>query len=244
VEGTGVKGLVQDVCSRLLDDGAVAVVLAGSVVRGEAGAESDLDVYALGPHSGYALERHAGRLVSITWRTPDEERAAFDSPSKVGAVVPAWRRARILADPDGIAAGLQRAAHDWTWESIGDDRLSRYVAGEITGLAEEVHKLVSALRDGRRWTAAVQRSVLALHLAPILSVHLRLLYETENRLWELVAEAMGSDWREAQEAAFADPLEPSCLAALRLYQLAAVAVQGSLQPGERDVVRYAASLTV
>lgn len=242
MEQSEIITLAEDIGRRLMGEGAQALVLAGSVVRGEASAESDVDLYAFGPRSGYYLERHDGRLISITWREPSAEREAFLTPAKAGAVIPAWRSAHIIADPRGVAAQLQHEAREWSWDVIGQERLHRYVAEEITGLAEEVHKLVAGLRAGRRWTAAAQRSVLVLHLAPILSVHLRLLYETENRLWDLVADAMGGEWRAAQEAAFAERLEPSCLAALQLYRLAVQAVEGILDPGQRQVALHAASL--
>lgn len=235
--------LAEEIGRRLMDEGAQAVVLAGSVVRGEAGAESDIDLYAFGPRDSYSLERHGGRLISITWRRPEAERDASLSPSKAGAVIPAWRSARILFDPEGLAADLQRHARAWNWDTIGREQLDRYVAEEITGLAEEVHKLVAALRSGALWIAAVQRNILALHLAPVLSVHLRLLYETENRLWEMVSESMGAEWREAQKVAFEAALQPSCHGALRLYALAAQAVADTLEPQQREVVLYATSLT-
>lgn len=238
-----VEAVARAMVRRLVEEGARAVVLAGSAVRGDAGPESDLDLYAFGPRSGYLLERHGGRLVSITWRSPEAERAAFLEPSKAGAVIPAWRGARILIDPDEIAADIKAQADSWSWDAIGGERLDRYVAEEITGLAEEVHKLVNALRDGRRWTAAVQRNILALHLAPVLSVHLRLHYETENRLWDMVANELGADWREAQTVAFEELFEASCHAALQLYRLAASATRNTLDAGQREVVEYACSLT-
>jgi hypothetical protein len=74
----------------------------------------------------------------------------------------------------------------------------------ITALAEEAHKLVVALRVGYRTTAAVQRSVLALRPAQILAVHRRILYGSENRLWTLVADAMGGGsgaWRNPPPSA-------------------------------------------
>lgn len=239
-----ISQLTESMTGRLVAEGALAVVLAGSVVRDEAGPESDVDIYAFGSRSGYHLERHGNRLVSITWQDPDAERAAFVNPSRVGAVIPAWRSALILADSNGLAARLKADALAWTWDTIGEDNLNGYVASEVTGLAEEVHKLVSALRDGRFWTAAVQRNILALHLAPILSVHLRLLYETENRLWDLVAEGMGDQWRAAQDRAFTAPPADSFRAALQLYALAAAATSALLSPEQRDVVIYAVSLTV
>jgi len=67
------------------------------------------------------------------------------------------------------------------------------VAEEITALAEGIHKLVAALQAGRRTAPAVQRSVLVLHPAQILAVHRRILYGSENRLWDLVADARGEE---------------------------------------------------
>jgi hypothetical protein len=55
--------------------------------------------------------------------------------------VPAWRGARILADPLGEAAHLQSEAHAWDWTLIGDEA-DHWVADQVTGFAEEVHRLV------------------------------------------------------------------------------------------------------
>jgi hypothetical protein len=119
------------------------------------------------------------------------------------------------------------------------------VAEEITALAEEAHKLVAALRAGHRTTAAAQRSVLALRPAQILAVHRRILYGSENRLWDLVADAMGGEWRGAQSAALGlsgEPLEETCRAALRLYDLAVAETHALLDERQRGVVRYARGL--
>jgi hypothetical protein len=87
--------------------------------------------------------------------------------------------------------------------AAGAGRCDGWVAGETTALTEEVHKLVAALRAGQRTTAAVQRSVLTLRPAQVLAVHRRILYGSENRLWDLVAEAMGEDgaWRSPPPSA-------------------------------------------
>ena len=60
------------------------------------------------------------------------------------------------------------------------------MAEVVTGYAEEVHKLAAALRNGNRPLAAVQRSLLA--------VHRRILYGSENRLWDLASGVMGEEW--------------------------------------------------
>ncbi|MGH2584731.1 MAG: hypothetical protein ACRDJE_07430, partial [Dehalococcoidia bacterium] len=109
----------------------------------------------------------------------------------------------------------------------------------------EVHKLVNSLAAGNRWMAAVQRSLLALRMAPILAVQHGLLYETENRLWDLIAERMGSEWRALQSAAFAEngePLEESCTAALALYAHTVAETRHLLTTEQKAVVAHACRL--
>ena len=89
-------------------------------------------------------------------------------------------------------ASLIEEARAWSWGPI-ERRCDEWVAEQVTGYAEEVHKLVAALRNGNRPLAAVQRSLLA--------VHRRVLYGSENRLWDLVADAMGEGWSRTQSAA-------------------------------------------
>lgn len=181
----------REVADRLARDGAEAVVLVGSHARGDAGPESDVDILAVGPQEfSYRLERRGGLLISTSSRPLRSYRAELDDPGSVCAAVPAWREAVSLHDPEGIAASLIEEARAWTWGPL-ERRCDGWVAEEITSLAEEAHKLISALRREDRQTAAIQRSILVVHLAPILAVHHRILYGSENALWDLVSNAMG-----------------------------------------------------
>ena len=240
--------IARDLAATLAAHGAGAVVLLGSHARGDAHRESDIDLYALGEAAGrpeYRLERHGGYLVSLSWRTVERERESFRSPEEAGGAVPAWRAAVILHDPDGIAAALRREALAWRWDLLDARRCDEHVAEGLTGLAEEVHKLVVSLERGARWTAAVQRSVLALRLAGLLALHHRALYDTENRLWDLVAARLGERWVRAQGAALGDagqPFEESCAAALTLYALAAAEVRPLLDDRQHAVVAHACAL--
>ena len=119
------------------------------------------------------------------------------------------------------------------------------MAEEITSLAEEVHKLAAALRTGHRATATVQRSVLAVRPAQILTVHRRILYGSVNRLWDLVADTMGEEWCLAQSAALGlngEPFEETCRAALGLYGLAVDETCSLLDERQQKVVRHARGL--
>lgn len=234
-----IADLAQTVATGLVAEGATAVVLAGSHVRGDATELSDVDLYAIGSGAAYALRVVRGRLVAISWRTEDDERRALRQPASVGAVVPAWRAAHVLHDPDGVAEAFKREAAAFDWAAISA-ACDEWVAEAATGYAEEVLKLVAARRADDRLLAAVQRSVLALRLPTVLAVHHRLLYGTENRLWHLVAQAMGDEWAAAQAAALGlAPGEDADRAALQLFTLAANEVRPLLTPAQAAVVALA-----
>ncbi|MGH3146091.1 MAG: nucleotidyltransferase family protein [Rubrobacter sp.] len=226
--------------------GARAAVLVGSHARGDAGPDSDVDLLAVGEGQPSWLERRGGLLVSVNTRSSEAYRDSFASPELVCGSVPAWRGAVVLRDPEGLAAALVKEAKVWTWRKV-EERCDKWVAEQITGYAEESHKLVAAYNSRRLSTAAVQRALLAVHLAPVLAVHLRILYSSENWLWDLIADAMGKEWREAQSAALGlddEDFKETCAAALRLYRLAADTTFRLLDGRQRRVVRRAQSASL
>lgn len=226
--------------------GAAAVVLTGSHARGSAHAESDIDLHAIGSGKTYQLVRRAPYLISISWRTAAEHCASFSDIREVGGTIPGWRTAKILADPDGVAAELQAEARTWTWGVVGTDAgIDRAVADWVVGFAEEVHKLTYARAQGDRLLAAVQRSVLATRLALPMAVHHRILHDSENDLWRLACEAMGSEWARAQEAALStngESFETTCDAAVALFAIASRTVRDRMTLPEVEVVEHALSV--
>jgi hypothetical protein len=139
---------------------------------------------------------------------------------------------------------LQREAVSWSWDQVAGPA-RQWVAAELTGYAEEVHKLVAALRSGRPRMAAAQRSLLALHLPIVLAVHFGTLISSENEVWDAIAHRVGEPWRSRQDRALS--LEPqsladSCLAALEMYA-SAVSIAGEVfDDRQRDVVAHAVAL--
>jgi hypothetical protein len=232
------------VSRRLVKRGAEAVALFGSRVRGDAYKESDIDIHAIGKGPHYRLERHQGFLVSICWMTPAQHHRAFKNPSEAGGIVPAWRKAVIIYDPQGIADSLKQEAKRWRWQLL-DEKADRWVAEEITGYAEEVHRLIGSLQLGRKNAAAIVRSVLAIKMAPILAVRYRILYDTENQLWNLVSARMGAEWAQLQSVALGEgnqDFEETCKAALQLYAKAADVVRHLLNPRQYEVVSHACQI--
>jgi Nucleotidyltransferase domain len=229
---------------RLVDDGAQAVILTGSHARGDAHAESDLDLRVIGDGPSEALKRREEFLVSISWMSLEEHREGFSDPSEVGTVVPGWRTCVIVHDPDGLAAKLKAEAEQWSWEWIAEES-DEWVAHKVTDYAEEVHTLIGNLDMNQLSGAAAIRSQLALHLAEFLSVHHRILYETENALWDRVAEKMGERYASAQELALGvsqAPLEKSCDATLELFGIAAADTAALLDDTQREIVVHACKL--
>ena len=236
--------LTRQLVAELIQDGAEAIALTGSYARGTATGASDLDLIVIGDGPSYVLDVREGVLVVQSWASLEEHRQRLSDPGEVGAAVPGWREAVLLHDPNAVAAGLKQEALDWGWEKV-ENLCDRWVAEKLTGYAEEVQKLTAAIRDDRKLIAAVQRDLLAVRLAPILAVYHRLLYGTENVLWDQVGGAMDLEWRREQAAALAtsgESFEQSCIAALSLFRLAIEAVQPLLDDRQLAVARQALAL--
>ena len=238
--------VAREVADELAGDGAEAVVLVGSHARGDAGPESDVDLLAVGRESySPQLDVREGVLVSVSMQTLAVHRESFELPELVCEAVIGWRDALVLHDPEELATSLIRQAREWTWDSIAQ-RCDAWVAEEVTTRAETVHKLIAALSEGRLPTASVKRSLIVTQLARALAVRQRILYGSENALWDLVSNAMGEKWRQTQSTALGlhdESFEETCRAALRLYGLAADEVQNLFDERQERVVRDALGLT-
>lgn len=237
--------VAREIAQELVEDGAKGVILTGSWARGDAHRESDLDLRVVGDEEPKKLQRREGFLVSTASMPEEKHREQFDAPEEVGSIVPGWRSAVILADPDGVAKRLQNEAAAWEWARIDGSEADAHVATEITKLAEEVHSLYSNLDQDNIMGAAMQRATIALETAPVMAVHHRILYESEKKLWELVAEQHGDDWTKAQEGALAqngEGFRESCDAAFRLFAMAAETTRDLLDDEQRPVVEHALEL--
>lgn len=224
----------------MMASGAAGVALMGSHARGDADRLSDVDIVGIG--SGEATFRLVdGVIVSSSWVTAEEARAGFDTPHRLGFVVPGWRTAVPLRDPDGVVAGLRTEAEAWTWTDAREQAGRAYLAHEVTHYCEEVFLLVRVL-DARPWPASVIRSVFALRSAGLVASRFGLLYETEKDLWELVARDRGDEWRALQDAAFGlggvTPRD-SAIAGLDLFRLLAAIAAPDLGEHQRPVVELA-----
>ncbi len=228
----------------LIADGARAVILTGSHARGDANEHSDLDLRVIGDGPKKRLKRNDEFLVSISWMSLEDHNAAFGDPSEAGSIVPGWTSAMILHDPDDLARELKERAENWKWEPIGE-ACDRWVGQQMVELAEEVHTIVGNIEQDKLTAGAAERSQLAMGLAQALSVHNRIAYESENDLWQLVADAMGGRYGGLQRNALAeDPitLRDSVGAVMQLFSVAATETQHLLSEEQRPVVAHACNL--
>ncbi|GAA2146068.1 nucleotidyltransferase domain-containing protein [Glycomyces algeriensis] len=229
-----------------LAPGALGVALFGSVAQGTDHPHSDIDLFlAAASDAGTEIRQVEGRMVTLTRKTLADLEGAFTRPWEAVVAVGAWRRARLLHDPEGHLARLQARADSWTWDEIGAEA-DRWAAGELVGLAEEVHKTRGMLDRGRPRAAAANRAILALQLGYAMSVADRLVCDSENDLWDAVAAAEGPAWATAWDDAAGITgagHEAGCRAALALYRHAAARLEHHLEGDAKAVVRTACGLT-
>ncbi len=224
----------------LVERGAEAIAVVGSAATGGGNDSPDLDLAIIGDGPHYRLEVHDDVLVSLGWAPPEVQVRRLYEPDYLGTHVPGWRTAVVIHDPRGLATATKERALRWRWQQVAD-RCDEWTVETVTGLAEEAQKLSASLACGAVLTAAVQRSILVLRLARPLALHRRILYASENRLWGLLADELGDDWRAAQSAAFGlgdESFESSCNAALRLFALAVAEIDPLLDERSRAVVGH------
>lgn len=178
----------------LVAEGAEALWLAGSRARGDAGPHSDIDlgVIAASPKAR-TFRMFEGVLTSVVWTTAIATRGSFKDPAQVGGAIPGWRGAVLLQDRSGIGTELQAEARAWTWDLVAAV-CDRWVARDLTQMSEEVRKLLNALAANDDVVTAERCGIMAARLALTLSIHRRILYDSERYLSRLVGEALSEDW--------------------------------------------------
>jgi predicted nucleotidyltransferase len=236
-----IRALVDAVSERLVGQGAKATLLTGSHARGQARPNSDIDLFAVGEGPDGWMEVAEGRLVAVYWWTAKEVRRRLLDPESALLTVRSWRDGRLIDDPAGVGAELQREARDWTWEKI-EREADAWVADKLVVWSEYLPKLAGALDAERLLDAAAVRSQLTVQLAELFAVRRRLVEESENGFWETVSDAGGPAWRQALEHALRpEGEEEGAAGAVELFRLLAEEVEPNLDERQRGVIEYALS---
>lgn len=237
-EVRSVLALVRGLVDRLDPTGRSAVALSGSWARGDAHEGSDVDIWVVGRREAEIVLERSGYHVSVHYSTLAAERRRMRAPAHIGGVVPGWRSAIVVRDPNGSATRLRAQALRFRWTSVRR-ACDAYIVRQLVGWSEEVMKLLRALETGESETASVQRNLLANRMAFLRAVELEYLWGTENGLWERVGKRAGAAFRSAQRAALGTDggtWRASCEGALRLYSLTARASLPRLRGEKRRLV--------
>jgi hypothetical protein len=161
------------------------------------------------------------------------------------------RHARILHDPNGDIASLQREAESFDWIRL-QPAADEFAGYEIMGAAEEVQKIASGLQRADDSAVSYATYGLVLNVARLVAVQRGILIPSENQYFDLVQDAMSTErsWtRWFREAAGLEeseepgpPAQRWGRASLRLYEATAEALQGTIASRDREVVEQALAL--
>ena len=177
--------------------------------------------------SAYTLFMRNGWLVSVSAATIAAKRAELSQAAAALFAVAGLRQMRILDDPLGALAELQREAQAFSWQRL-EAVADIHVSETVMGVAEEVCKVLGALERHDESAAAYGMLGLVNGLTRAMAIHQRLLITSENTYFAQVQRAMGSEseWtRHFRVAAGLDagaptatPFETRARAGLVLYR--------------------------
>lgn len=215
--------LLHTLATELSASDTVAMVLAGSTVRKNATAYSDIDLAHImaegytGPEKRFHYRD--GRLISVSMRTMTWWRRAVTQPERAIFLVPATRHARILLDPEGEFSRYQRELQDFSWAPL-QPAANRFAGAALAAQAETVHKVLSALLRNEGLFESV--TPLALDLTQIVAMQRGVLIETSAHYMQQIRHAVGdaSEWSRFHRMATAQPRDGEPPATLRAQGLA------------------------
>ena len=242
---------LQSLVTQLDNDNTLGVTMAGSYARGEGQPFSDVDIHhyvkqmPVDAAESFFLRYADGYLVSISLMTLDEQRASLRDPKRAVWAIPGLSQERVLLDKDGSITALKKIAAETTWKLL-QAAADAYASWNLSGCAEEVHKILAGLAERNESKTLYATWGLTRGLADCLLVQRGTLIPTENAYIDLAQETAGrkSDWtHQFRRAAGLDPFTPGKTAfigfgtaGLRLYCETARLLQDILLPAHADVI--------
>ncbi len=245
------KAFLEHLVAVLDNENTVGILLTGSFARAEAGQYSDVDIHQYLQHmpeitdDPYSLQLMNDFLVSVTLSTLEESYASLQKPQKAIWTIPGLRQSRVLLDKDGSLALLKQAAVKASWEPL-QVSANMYVSHNLCGCAEEVHKILTGLRQSIESETLYAVWGLTHAMAIIMLVQHGVLVQSENVFIDLAQVAAGtaSVWtRHFREAIGIGPLPAKesayvgyGIAGLRLYRESALLFKDILLQEDAAVV--------
>lgn len=242
---------IESLIPRLDRPGVIAIALTGSYARGENKQFSDVDVNIFVnvlPLEPYTLRYWDNHLVSLKYELVENERLALARPERAIWAVPGLRHMRILLDPSGELAALRQSALDFDWRTL-QPAANEYAIEELTGCAEEVHKIMGGLAREHESTVLYAVAGLLKGLGNALAVQRGLLIDSENRYYQIIQESLGPkhEWTRAFRFTLGADLGPADVpayqtrgrSALMLYKHTANLFEDLITNHHRQVIEAA-----
>lgn len=212
----------------------MAAMLVGSAT-GNHDTFSDIDLVfftAQTTPNSYQLSFWQERLVSTTVTTITETMETFSDPLKAIQNIEGLRRAIILRDTtSGALAKIQTAALHFEWTETLTARAEEQASYNLAGNAEEVHKILGALKhDDINTNLKVQGRLLAglmgltLAMPIVIALKYRILSQSENHFISQIYDTIGakSNWFNIYKRCLEGQLTARAMAALELYEATSV----------------------
>ena len=226
----------------------LSIVLVGSFARGDSDEYSDIDLHVIvdGVRPADRFERLNGlRRLSVNFvQRGHQEKILTEPKEAMWGILPA-RQARILHDPSGYYADLQRRAQAFTWAQVVE-KAGPIISRHLAGLTEETHKVLGGLGRGNFEKAMYAASDLAPSLAHVSALANGALIPTENRYFSTVRAAEpDAIWGELLWQALGlndEPLRPRLKAAARLYARSVALYAAHLRPADAELALETAEL--
>jgi hypothetical protein len=239
---------IQSVLERIDSPDVTGVGIVGSYSRGQESKHSDVDFDIFvsklpeNRYDRYILRYWDGKLVSLKYTLLDDERAALTDPRRAIWAVPGLRGMKIVFDKDGSLTELQTMAQKFDF-SLLQRQADEFVAEEVMGCAEEVHKILNGLDRGHESTVLYATWGLVKNMLEAVAVQRGVMIVSENRYFDLIQESVGRDtkWVGAFRTAWgldstSSQYQSRGAAALRLYRLTAAMFDGLIPEKHRNVV--------
>ena len=245
---------LRSILEKIDSPGVIGVGIVGSYARGQEVQYSDVDfdIYARvlpeNKYDRYSLRYWEGKLVSLKFALLEDEYSALTDPRRAIWAVPGVRGMRILLDKDGSLAALQNAAHEFDWSPL-QPLANEFAGEEITGSAEEVHKILNGLARAHESTVLYATWGLVKNMLEAVAVQRGIMIVSENRYFDLIQDSVGRDsqWTAAFRTAWglddgSSQYRVRGIAALKLYYLSAEMFDAHIPEKHRTVVNRALQL--
>lgn len=196
---------------------------------------SDIDLVFFAEQTkpdSYQLSFWQERLVSTTVTTITESMESFSDPLKAIQNIEGLRRAIILRDTTSSALSkIQTAALHFNWCEPLATKADQQASYHLAGNAEEVHKILGALKHDDivsdlkgqgRLLAGLMGLTLALPI--VIALKYRILSQSENLFLSQIYDTIGtkSNWFSIYKRCLEGQLTARAMAALELYEATSV----------------------